>query len=448
MFRRVCGLLHSPGGLNLDALRSQLRGQSSLKVQKFESESGGSNHSGGYDATVTAEVFLLELDIWIRFQQRKKAEKQVAGANDSQNENSENREEAEHVPAKKNAENGQNAENAQHTEDAPNAENAPNLNGEKAGLENGHEEKKQNDPNTQEIRNCCEFVKKEVQAINSEHEKNVQSNGRRIFQLLEKQANPESVVGRFATGNMETLYDIPKRNGTSPVDALKIYFKQHYCPEQMRLVTFGPQKLTEQLELVTKAGFHDLSSAGGPSHVRCKRDLQISNGFQPSFQPIPCRNAEVTQFVCLEASAEDKSCAESNRRFELSGPFPMVFLSTRSQEFKAQPLTYMNYVMNYGGTLAGTWRWWIGEGLCSADLSQFRGQNSLKRVLSDDLGLIVDLEMEVFETTKLGFQKSQAILDVFFAYLASIRAAGVDMELYKSIQAVLHTARPRDTKKL
>ena len=29
----------------------------------------------------------------------------------------------------------------------------------------------------------------------------------------------------------------------------------------------------------------------------------------------------------------------------------------------------------------------------------------------------------------------QVILDVFFAYLAAIRAAGVDMELYKSIQA-------------
>lgn len=32
-------------------------------------------------------------------------------------------------------------------------------------------------------------------------------------------------------------------------------------------------------------------------------------------------NAEVKQFGCLEASAEDKSCAESERRFELSPIF-------------------------------------------------------------------------------------------------------------------------------
>ena len=29
----------------------------------------------------------------------------------------------------------------------------------------------------------------------------------------------------------------------------------------------------------------------------------------------------------------------------------------------------------------------------------------------------------------------QAILDVFFAYLAALRAQGVDMDLYKSLQA-------------
>lgn len=245
-----------------------------------------------------------------------------------------------------------------------------------------------------------EFVKKEVQAINSEHQKNVQSNLWRIFELLEEQANPESVAGRFATGNMETLYDIPSRNGTSPVDALKVYFKNRYCPEQMRLVTFGPQKLAEQLELVSKAGFQNL-----PKGV--------------------------------------KACAESKRSFEEPNPFPasrmgksLLVKGTEAigslwlhfqmpplnREYKAQPLSYLNYVVNYGGV------------------------NSLKQVLSDKLGLIADVGMEeqtdstgtmcmvVFETTKLGFKHPQVILDVFFAYLAAMRAAGVDMELYKSIQ--------------
>ncbi|CAE7495371.1 unnamed protein product, partial [Symbiodinium necroappetens] len=40
----------------------------------------------------------------------------------------------------------------------------------------------------------------------------------------------------------------------------------------------------------------------------------------------------------------------------------------------------------------------------------------------------------VFYTTPLGFNKSEAILDVFFAYLGALRAQGVDMDLYKSLQ--------------
>ncbi|OLQ07868.1 hypothetical protein AK812_SmicGene8694 [Symbiodinium microadriaticum] len=48
---------------------------------------------------------------------------------------------------------------------------------------------------------------------------------------------------------------------------------------------------------------------------------------------------------------------------------------------------------------------------------------------------IPDVQLDqVFYTTPLGFNKSEAILDVFFAYLGALRAQGVDMDLYKSLQ--------------
>lgn len=40
--------------------------------------------------------------------------------------------------------------------------------------------------------------------------------------------------------------------------------------------------------------------------------------------------------------------------------------------------------------------------------------------------------------------RCQAILDVFFAYLASMRSRGVDMELYKSLQVEIVGAVPED----
>lgn len=129
------------GGLSLDALRSQLRGQSNLKVQRCdESTAPGSTHSGGYDATVTAEVFLLELDIWIRFQQRKKQERQEKQTAAENPQNAENA---------KTLEDGENA-----TQKAKNVEKAENESNEvvnqESGGENGQKEAKQNSGETQE----------------------------------------------------------------------------------------------------------------------------------------------------------------------------------------------------------------------------------------------------------------------------------------------------------
>ncbi len=92
------------GGLSLEALYSPLRGQSALKIEKCGEVPGGSAHSAGYDARVTAEVFLLELDIWMRFQKRKKQEKQAAAAESGQN--AENAENAGHEPDAQGAQDG------------------------------------------------------------------------------------------------------------------------------------------------------------------------------------------------------------------------------------------------------------------------------------------------------------------------------------------------------
>lgn len=111
------------GGLSLEALYSPLRGQSALKIEKCGEVPGGSAHSAGYDARVTAEVFLLELDIWIRFQKRRKQEKQAAAAESGQN-----AENAGHEPDAQGAQDGQgeSRESEQDAEGALKEETASN----------------------------------------------------------------------------------------------------------------------------------------------------------------------------------------------------------------------------------------------------------------------------------------------------------------------------------
>eukprot|EP00439_Symbiodinium_sp_Y106_P002019 s2770_g1.t1 len=367
-------VLQHAGGLSLETLQKHLQSElHGLNIERCTTIAKAA-HSAGYDATVTAEVFLMEMDRWIRHANQKA------------------------MPEEDAKDQHPNGRKRKRSSDGVEGLSCPSL------LES-HEVCRRfhnrvalvgTSPGSMEL----EFVKKEVQAINSEHEKNVQSSGRRIFQLLESQADPSSSVGRFATGNMETLYDLPMGNGTSPVDALKIYFKERYCPEQMKLVTFGPQPLSEQMAMLTQAGFDTL-----PKGVE-----KCASSDRSFASPVPFPPSRMGKSLLVQGT-------------EATGSIWAHFqLPSLVREHRAQPLTYLHYLINYGG------------------------ERSLSRVLSDDLGLVASVGVEeqtdstgtmclvVFYTTPLGFNKSEAILDVFFAYLGALRAQGVDMDLYKSLQ--------------
>ena len=70
-------------------------------------------------------------------------------------------------------------------------------------------------------------VKKESHAVNAEHEKNLQSDGWRLWQLLKHVSNPSHPFSRFATGNLETL------NNPDILTYLHNYYTSHYSANQV-----------------------------------------------------------------------------------------------------------------------------------------------------------------------------------------------------------------------
>merc|ERR1719265_2262995 len=184
------------------------------------------------------------------------------------------------------------------------------------------------------------FVSKEVNAIESEHAKNVQDPQRRVLEVLYSLADPDSPESRFHTGDFNTLYKTPKAQGTDPVDALKEYFRKNYCPQRMTIVTVGPSPLPQQL-LEVKRKFGNISA--GES---CENN-------KPSFaNPEPFTADRMGQVVNIQGSLPQA---------ELWLHFVMPDLS---QAYKHQPLQYIDYVLSYSGT------------------------DSLTRVLQDNLGLV------------------------------------------------------------
>jgi len=250
-----------------------------------------------------------------------------------------------------------------------------------------------------------DFVEKEVHAIDSEHAKNVQDPGRRVYEVMNSFADPASPVGRFHTGNLETLYTNPKKKGVSPMAALKRSFAQHYCPARMRLVTFGSKPPHEQLRVAEEA-FGKIPTVGalaGDGTPSCSKEP--TSYAEPSAWP-PKR---LHKWVDIEGTTPHST-------LWLGFQLPDL-----SKEYAKQPLDYVLWVLGYKGvgSLFNVLRDVLGlaDGLGTS-------------VDGSSVGTTVSLELGL---TDLGRDRPDLVLDVVFAYLASLQQQGVNSALHRSI---------------
>lgn len=246
-----------------------------------------------------------------------------------------------------------------------------------------------------------QFVHKEVHAINSEHLKNVQNPELRVLETLNSLADPRNPVSRFHTGNLETLYEVPKRNGKDPVDALKKYFAAYYCPEKLQVVSYGPESLEVQLKNVQET-FGKISS-GSRS---CRKE--VGNFANP--KPFP--PDRLNKWVTIEGTEEQPSL------------WIQWQLPDLTKDYGSQPLEYLLHVLGYEGV------------------------SSFVRILQDNLNLATQVKMlqdmnsagtslyMVIYLTAQGRQHVELVLDVLYVYIGILTHHGVDRGLYRTIADV------------
>lgn len=242
------------------------------------------------------------------------------------------------------------------------------------------------------------YVNKEVHAIDSEHEKNVQDPTWRVLDTFHSLANPDSPASRFHTGNTDTLLTDAKKNGIDTVSALRKYFNDHYCAPKMRLVTFGPTALSEQFA-AAKAAFSNIST--GSEACRKPKSWALPEAWPPA------RLGKWVNILGTQPTAE------------LWLMFPMPDLTAT---YASQPVRYLDYVFKYAG------------------------MNSLAKVLDDSLGLVSSLDYStetssaggsfylILQLTHAGRKHHSLVLDLVFSYIATLRRDGVNKHLYESLK--------------
>jgi insulysin len=88
---------------------------------------------------------------------------------------------------------------------------------------------------------------REMKAVDSENNNNLQSDAHREYQLTRTTGTPGHPWSMFGTGNYESLHDMTEKSGVSITSHLHAFHKLHYTALNMRLAVVGRNTL-DQLE--------------------------------------------------------------------------------------------------------------------------------------------------------------------------------------------------------
>ncbi|GFS16143.1 insulin-degrading enzyme-like [Elysia marginata] len=102
---------------------------------------------------------------------------------------------------------------------------------------------------------CCPMFTpsatgREVNAVDSENSRNLQSDPWRLFQLDKSLSRPDHDFSKYGTGNKETLEEIPKSKGIDVRDELLKFHSQYYSSNIMGMCVVGREPLDELQNMV------------------------------------------------------------------------------------------------------------------------------------------------------------------------------------------------------
>ncbi|KAL1507929.1 hypothetical protein AB1Y20_007533 [Prymnesium parvum] len=235
---------------------------------------------------------------------------------------------------------------------------------------------------------------REVNAIDAEHEKNLQSDGWRADAARRRLADPSHPYARFATGNRETL----RGGDAAALAALAAFHREHYRAERMCLAVQGPQPLA-QLEQLALRHFAELPSCAGAA---CAGARAAYDRLPPPFAaPPPCVTLLVPQREARRLTFTWSVAIADARAWRAAKPHAVVLLLL-AHRGEAGLARYLKAAGLADGVEAG-----VGE-------------------LTDSF-LLLSCSIDL---TLAGFAEWRAVGAAFFSYVRALRSRGVPPHVY------------------
>jgi len=237
-------------------------------------------------------------------------------------------------------------------------------------------------------------IDREINAVNSENAKNLNSDSWRIGQTLKLRYNQNHPITKFGTGNSATLSLTPKASGVDVRKELLSFYKKYYSANQMTLSMSGKEDL-DTLQTWATQFFSDIPNTDVP----------------------PAEAAYAGIISPIEPGSECFALGvvpvQDIRSLELTWQVPFTSGDDREMRTLGKPHQVLGAIVNY------------------------EGKGSLAAYLKNDLALVTSVtwtfsrtsDMELFTIslglTPNGLTRKDEVIGAVFSYLDVIKAKSV-----------------------
>lgn len=246
---------------------------------------------------------------------------------------------------------------------------------------------------------CCPLFTesatgREVMAVNSENDKNLQNDAWRLRQLDKATCKPSHAYSKFGTGNRDTLEIVPKsRNQDTRCELLKFH-KQFYSANLMSLCILGKENLDELSEMA----------------LNCFGDVENKNVAVPEWKEHPCGPEEVK--ICLKAVP-----IKDLRNLSVTWPIPDLH-----EFYKSSPGHYLGHLIGHEG-----------PGSLLSELKNRGWVNTLVGGQHHGAKGFAFFSVDV-DLTEEGIEHTDDIVTLIFQYLNLLRKEGPKEWVFKECQ--------------
>ena len=228
-----------------------------------------------------------------------------------------------------------------------------------------------------------EFTDREKNAVNSEHQKNLENDAWRQYQLWRNHYNPDHPANHFSTGSDETLDGIQSEEFIN-------FYKTYYSANQMALTLVAPNSIAEMKTWVD-AYFKPIQNQG------------LDRVHYPSDYILPSESFRLIRMVPIKDLRE------------LSLEFPMPSFI---HEYENKSFALINYILGYEGEGS------LLSALKAKDWATALGANFDLDTL-DYASLFINVEL-----TPAGLEHYRDVIQYVFAYVELMKNSAYPETLF------------------